>query len=577
MRDTARRGQTGTRRVAAVSRVLTLLLVAMAAIAADGTRVVTNDGRVDARTYLKQDGESWYEVRREAAGLVRRPSSAPPRAEAAALLAPTTSGLFKPYVAYPTGSWPEAVAIGDVTGDGLNDVVLVTSFYFDAVNDYKLFVYRQQADGTLAAPVKYDTGGTYTTPPQTVAIGDLDGDGRGDVVIGNSGAAVGVFYQNVAGGLDPVVPHPTVDSKCIRVADLDHDGRLDIVGAGWGTNTATVFLQQAGGALAAPVVYAAPHSGYDDLEAGDLDHDGRADVAVMSGQLYATPNVSVLYQQADGTLGGLTSRFVGVNQLSQGIGVGDVSGDGRNDLVVSYGGNQPGSRIAVFAQAGDGTLPATPTTVASYDIPEPVEVADVSGDRRGDVLVAHGGWVQLGVYVQGPGGVLGPETLDPIPYASHYNPHGLAVGDIDNDGLPDVVIADYNNGLVVLRHAPAPPAQFYTVTPCRLLDTRISGQPLIANTDRAFASIGACGIPTDARAVAVNLVVVDAGDAGHLRLYGWGPPPATSTLNFAAGQTRGSNAIVSLGPTGEILVHCAMLGGSAASVHLVIDVDGYFR
>jgi hypothetical protein len=67
------------------------------------------------------------------------------------------SGLFAPYQAYPVGSWPEAVAIGDVTGDGRNDVVMTTSFYFDEPNDYRLWVFAQTADGNLAAPVSYPT------------------------------------------------------------------------------------------------------------------------------------------------------------------------------------------------------------------------------------------------------------------------------------------------------------------------------------------------------------------------------------------------------------------------------------
>ncbi len=570
MHEDAVRGWTRRVRDAVIAGAVALT----GATAADVPAAVTSDGAVGGRTYLKQDGETWYEVRKGPDGLVRRPSIGP-LAGAPVRFGSTTSGLFEPYVAYPTGSWPEAVAIGDVTGDRLNDVVLVTSHYFDAASDYKLFVFRQQSDGRLAAPVKYDTGGTYTTPPQTVAIGDLDGDGRNDVVIGNSGSAIGVFHQNASGALDRVELHTTADSKCVRVADLNHDGRLDVGGAGWGTGTVTVCLQQAGGTLAAPVVYAAPHAGYDDLEVGDLDHDGRADVVVMSGQ-GLVPNVSVLYQQPDGTLGGLASRSIGVSQLSHGIGVGDVTGDGRNDLAASYGGTQPESRLAVFAQGADGTLPATPTSVASLDIPEAIEVVDVSLDRLGDVLVAHGGWMQLGVYVQGAGGVLRSEALDPLPYASHYNPHGLAVGDIDNDGLADVAIADYNNGLVVLRHAPAPPAQFYSVTPCRLLDTRTSGQPLAANTDRPFAAIGRCGIATDARAVSINVTAADPGGTGHLRLYSWGPPPVSSTVNFVAGRTRANNAIVTLGPTGEILVRCSM-PSSTATVHLVIDVNGYFR
>ena len=60
------------------------------------------------------------------------------------------TGLLAPYQAMPVGSYPEAVAIGDVTGDGRNDVVLTTSFYFDPANDYRLWVFAQRSDGSLA-------------------------------------------------------------------------------------------------------------------------------------------------------------------------------------------------------------------------------------------------------------------------------------------------------------------------------------------------------------------------------------------------------------------------------------------
>jgi FG-GAP-like repeat len=560
-------GNEGWRRPSLMAAVL-----AASGLASAGPWPVPAAGQRDVRTYLKREGVTWFEVRRGLASLERRPATAPPPSRDALLSA--TSGLFEPYVAYATGSWPEAVAIGDVTGDRLNDVVLVTSYYFDPANDYKLFVYRQLSDGTLAPPVKYDAGGTA---PESVAIGDIDGDGRNDVVVGNSFAAIAVFHQNPSGTLDPASLHATPDSKCVRIADLNHDGRADVVSAGWATDSVTVFLQQTGGSLAPPVVYSAPHSGYDDLEVGDINHDGLTDVAVMSGQLYATPNVSVLYQQPAGTLGGLTSRFVGVNMLSSGLGIGDVDGDRRNDLVVSFGGNRPTSGLAVFSQLVDGTLPTTPATLASYDIPEAVEVGDVSGDRQGDVVVAHGGWFALGVYVQA-GGALGAEALEPIPYASHYNPHGLALGDINNDGLADVVIADYNNGLVVLRHLPAPPppADYYTVTPCRLLDTRLSGSPLASNSDRDFSVVGACDIPTDVRAVALNVAAVNPSSSGHLTLSAGGPVPKASTLNFNAGNTRANNTVAAVGTAGEVWVHCAT-AGSAAPVHLVVDVFGYFR
>lgn len=556
-------------------------LTMVSAVVADGPGREQGPGRRDDRTYLKRVGDRWFEVLKGARGLeVLGPVSAP-RAARPSSGAPTTgSGLFEPYVAYPTGSWPEAVAIGDVTGDGVNDIALVTSVYSDDANDYKLFVFRQLSDGTLAAPVKLATMAPPTDPPASVAIGDVNGDALNDVVVGNSGAAIGVFYQNASGGFKPVVLHATADSQCVRVADLNDDGRFDIVGLGWDTNTVSVLLQQPGGTLASPAVYSAPHSGYDDLEVGDLDHDGLTDVVVMSGQFYLTPNVSVLYQLPTGTLGRLTSRSVVPTRNTHGIGIGDVSADGRNDIVASYGNNSPASHLALFLQNLDGTLGTTALTHPSYDFPEPVEVADVDGDRLDDVLVAHGGHVALGVYRQGPGGVLGPEALDPIPYASSYNPHGLAVGDINDDGAPDLVIADYNHGLVVLRHVPmAPsPGAYYPVTPCRVLDTRVVDRPLPANTYRTFTAVGTCGVPADAIAVAMNVTAASSGDLGDLRLYPAGAPvPPSSAISFAAGRTRANNAVIPLGTGGRISVRCDMPVGSTASVHLVVDAYGYFR
>jgi len=455
-----RRGQAGGRVLRHHLRGWSLLIACLTLVA-PGRLVMTgaqdlpepnrSPDTVRARDeYLKRTGETWQRVQRTADGRLRLiVGSAPAASELAGLSslassAPTNGSLFQPYVAIPTGSWPEAVAIGDVNGDGLNDVVMVTSFYFDPTNDYMLHVWIQQPDGTLAPRVRYPLGGS----PKSVAIGDVNGDGLNDVVVG-IGTGVGVLTQSGDGTLNPMVLHPTNDALRVRVADLNGDGRLDIVSLGWGTNTVTVFTQQVDGTLAAPVVYSAPHGGYDDLDVADMNNDGLTDVIVMSGQSLL-PNISILYQQPDGTLGNLTSLNVTTpHQNTAGIGVGDINGDGLNDIVASYGGNRPGSFLASFLQDSNGGM-QPPVPYESLDIPEPVRVADIDGDGRLDVVVAHGGWVKLGVYLQGQDGTLMPEQLFPIPYASHYNPHGLAVGDINGDGANDVVLADYNNGLVIL-------------------------------------------------------------------------------------------------------------------------------
>lgn len=343
-----------------------------------------------------------------------------------------------------------------MTGDGLADVVMTTHYANDPARDYRLWVFAQQSDGTLASPSSYPTAATYGNGAKSVAIGDITGDARPDVVVGLAGLGIQVFPQLSTGVLGTPTLTPTPDSLVLRLGRLNADSRLDVATLGWGTNTVSVLMNNGVGGLAAPISYAAQHAGYDDLEIADVSGDGRDDLIVMSGQAYAVPNISVLAQNATGGFSAPAEYRVGTNLTTQGIGVGDVTGDGRKDVVASYGGNSPGARIAVFAQTPTGLLGA-PVAFPSYDIPEPVEVVDVDSDGSADVVTAHGGWLRVGVYRQ-VGGGLQAEQLFSVPYASHYNPHGLAVGDVNGDQAPDVVLADYNNGLVVLYGVSPPRA-----------------------------------------------------------------------------------------------------------------------
>jgi hypothetical protein len=143
---------------------------------------------------------------------------------------------------------------------------------------------------------------------------------------------------------------------------------------------------------------------------------------------------------------------LGGSELTAGMGIGDVNGDERNDIVVSYGGNRPASKIAIFQLAADGSATVT-NRFDSYDIPQPIVVSDVDLDGRADIVTLHGGWQTLGVYLQNANGTLTTEQkFQPIPLVSRYSAHGLAIGDINNDGMPDAVIADSNNGLIVLTN-----------------------------------------------------------------------------------------------------------------------------
>jgi hypothetical protein len=118
---------------------------------------------------------------------------------------------------------------------------------------------------------------------------------------------------------------------------------------------------------------------------------------------------------------------------------------------------------------------------------------------------------------------------------------------------------------------------FYTLTPCRVLDTRTTS-PLASGTQLTIASAGACGVPATARALAANITVVGATGAGNLALYpGNYPRPQVSTINFAAGQTRANNAILGLASdaSGTLAAMATVVGNG--KVHVIVDADGYFQ
>ena len=117
----------------------------------------------------------------------------------------------------------------------------------------------------------------------------------------------------------------------------------------------------------------------------------------------------------------------------------------RADVILSYGGNKPSSNIAVFAQNANGTLDPS-NSYPAYDIPEPVAIADMNLDTFPDVVTVHSGWLRAGLFLQKSNGILSSELLYTLP---NYYPEDLDIGDVNGDGLPDMLIAD-NAGLIVL-------------------------------------------------------------------------------------------------------------------------------
>jgi hypothetical protein len=135
----------------------------------------------------------------------------------------------------------------------------------------------------------------------------------------------------------------------------------------------------------------------------------------------------------------------------------------------------------------------------------------------------------------------------------------------------------------------AGPLQFYSVTPCRLLDTRdpvgVTGGPAVANqATRSFAVYGAnarnCGIDSQAQAVSLNVTVASPTYFGHLTIWPYNTTkPLVSTLNFNGGEPAIANgAIVPLTVNPSFQISASpFLGGTGGAVHLIVDITGYFK
>ncbi|MGC3981957.1 MAG: FG-GAP-like repeat-containing protein [Steroidobacteraceae bacterium] len=354
--------------------------------------------------------------------------------------------LFQPALTLPTHLQAQGIASGDVNGDGRTDVVVSGCGCGPNISS-ELYVFLGQPDGSLSnAPITYLTHGSGS-----VAIGDVTGDIRKDVVL-VAPHGIEVYPQDNNGNLGAPIFYSTNYYNFHRLGDLNNDGRLDVFGLTDSINgidnTADggVLYQTGSGTFASPVTVAAPHGVNDDVELADVNGDGRTDVVVMNGYT-AQPNISVLYQAANGALAAPVLINIGQNQIAHALGVGDINNDGRRDIVVSYGGYYSDAHLAIFRQNADGSF-AAPESLSTLDAVGPIEVADLNNDGRNDIVILHQS--SIGALLQNSNGTLAAEdnSLAVTSYVSHFQ-MGMVLDDINGDGLTDIAFAHIPGALMV--------------------------------------------------------------------------------------------------------------------------------
>ncbi len=345
---------------------------------------------------------------------------------------------------YQVKSGPGGVEVGDVTGDGREDAIFSTQFERFPGTGYRVFLFRQQADGTLADPVAFVPDGTF--PRLFLDLGDAGDDGDLDV-FASTNDGVDLFSQ-VGGTLTgpTLLPSPR-EVLDIEVGDLNDDGRDDIVyvlppaqeGEKWVALMRTQLVDGGWSAATSLGLIDTPS-----VTVGDLNDDGRDDVFPETD---GAP-FSYFLQQAD-------HSFTAVpfpHEIRAGTAViGDVIGDGRTDIVAAGG-----SDVVVSQGLGNGTF-AAPVTIDTWSagIFQALELDDMNGDGSLDVLSV--GTQGLTVWLGRDDGTLSA----PWSYVGFVEgfeaDQRFAIGDLDDDGQPDVATgtASTTNGdLYVQRQLP---------------------------------------------------------------------------------------------------------------------------
>ena len=339
------------------------------------------------------------------------------------------SAGHSPFVVAPAVSVagsPTSAAVGDLNGDGKLDLVITKS------GSNNVTVLLGTGDGHFATGTDFAAG----TQPSSVQIGDLNGDGRPDIVVSNqSTGTINVLLGKGDGTFAKPVQYSAVaDAVSVTIGDFSGNGKIDLAVAGASSQTIAVLRNDEAGHFSKATPYVIGKQAQA-LAVADLNGDGHSDIVSANSD----GTVSVLLGGGNGVFRSGTSSSAGSGALS-GIVTGDFNGDGKADVAVT---ESSSNQLIVLLGRGDGSFqPGVSYTVGND--PAALAAADVNGDGVTDLVTVNEAGNTFSVLIGNGDGTFKP-ALD---FTAGNSPRALAAGDFNGDGHVDLAILNYLDGTV---------------------------------------------------------------------------------------------------------------------------------
>ncbi len=374
------------------------------------------------------------------------------------------SGSFAPKSDFPVDETPQGLAMGDLDGDGKPDIV---TWVENVGINVSIYQNVSNADTVLFNAV---SNKVVDNGPYHIVIADIDGDGKLDLITSNGFDGISILLNQSSGGrisfLSPVT-FPLNYAGDIAVRDIDLDGRPDLVitkGPIADTMCVLMNISTPGNLAFSPEIDFLTARNPASIAIGDFDGDGKPDIAVS--HLY---NFIGVFQNTStpGSVSFAPMIQMYAGNSPSGIAVGDLDGDGKPDIVAANFGNiTPSTQYMVlFHNQSSGTSisfsPGQAVQAGSH--PNRVAIADVNGDGLPDIAITNDGVNAISVFrnMSTPGRF---SLSPPVLYGTGSYPSQPVIEDVNGDGHPDLLSPNYyGQSVSVLENVlPAINIQFQT-------------------------------------------------------------------------------------------------------------------